>query len=576
MNHISACFLDYFVMINILFRPVKGTTRSRATLICRYAHTDSVHNSFYSEQMVQKNTTAGIECAQCCRAWSHETHVTKYRYLKTTFCLSSLFYIAFSIKMNSQSQSVSQLKRVEAVSAPSSTAFAMGGNASYGVPFHFNNSSEFEPAHCYEAVSAPPSTAPASVSQSTSTPPPPIQHPSPANDNNENSTIPNSSKCDNVGRNSRAPIVLFVLLLALLLAMVTACVAFAVEVSRLKSEIASFSGADRNPQELQDRIQQLNNSINQQAVQFHSTLENTTYQLTSTIDMVSQNFTTLNTGLQQLMAVLVTRGQYAFPFDSCAALPPSSPSGHYWVRTPTGSAVVVYCDPTRSCGGVTGGWRRMAELDMTNSSQQCPSALRQRNDNNIRTCGTDPNRECSSLMFPTDSLSYSKVCGKVRAYQVQTTDSFGDGFVIGRRISNDIDTNYLDGVSLTHGFPRQHIWSFAAALDEVGTDPSGNCPCINRNQASLATRPPAFVGNDYFCDTGSSGTFDRQTFYSDDPLWDGAGCGPLNDCCSFNNPPWFYKQLPQPTTDSIEMRLCRDQSIDDEDIAIESVEIYVQ
>ena len=147
--------------------------------------------------------------------------------------------------MNSQSQSVTQLKRDEAAS---STAFAMRGNASYRAPLHFNNSSELEPAHCYEAVSAPPSTAPASVSQSTSTPPPPIQHPSPANDNDENSTIPSSSKCDDLGRNSRALIVLFVLLLALLLAMVAACVAFAVEMSRLKSEIASFSGSDsRNP-----------------------------------------------------------------------------------------------------------------------------------------------------------------------------------------------------------------------------------------------------------------------------------------------------------------------------------------
>ena len=509
----------------------------------------------------------------------------------------------------------------EAVSLPSSTAFVMGGNESYGVslhvnelepahcneavsapyptarekescgvPLHVNNLSELGPAHYYE-VSAPPSTAPASVSQFTSTPPPPIQHrspasvsqststpptpfqhPSPASVNDKNSTLLNSSKC----RNSRALIVLFVLLLALLLAMVTACVAFAVEMSRLKSEIASFSGADsRNPQELQDRIQQLNSSINRQAVQFHSALENTTYQLTSSIDMVSQNFTT---GLQQLMAVLGTRGQYAtFPLDSCAALPPSSPSGHYWVRTPTGSAVLVYCDPTRSCGGVTGGWRRVAELDMTNSSQRCPSALRQRNDNNIRTCGTDPDILCSSITFPANFLSYSKVCGKIRAYQVGSPESFGDFGVGGSHRSNDIDTNYLDGVSLTHdGSPRQHIWSFAAALDEVGTQPSENCPCINRDQASLATGPPAFVGNDYFCDTGSSGPFDLRTLHSDDPLWDGAGCGPLNDCCTFNNPPWFYKQLPQSTTDSIEMRVCRDQDTRNEDIAIEKLEMYVQ
>lgn len=36
--------------------------------------------------------------------------------------------------------------------------------------------------------------------------------------------------------------------------------------------------------------------------------------------------------------------------------------------------------------------------------------------------------------------------------------------------------------------------------------------------------PPAFVGTDYFCDTGSSGRFEQE-FYSADPLWDGAGCG---------------------------------------------------
>ena len=438
-----------------------------------------------------------------------------------------------------------KLKRDKAVSAPSSAAFAMGGNASYGVALHVNNSSELEPAHCYEAVSAPPSTAPASVSQSTSTTPPPIQHPSPASVKNENSTIPNSSKCDDLGRSSRALIVLFVLMLALLLAMVTACVAFAVEVSKLKSEVSSFQ---------QPLIENLTQQLCQELLRSNQ-------QLNSSICMANQQL------VQEYAARL-------FPLDSCAALPPSSPSGHYWVRTPTGSAVLVYCDPTRSCGEATRGWRRVAELDMTNSSQQCPSPLRQRNDNNIRTCGTDPGRGCSSLTFPTDSLSYSKVCGKIRAYQVQTTDSFGD---VGRRRSDDIDTNYLDGVSLTHdGSPRQHIWSFAAALDEVGTQPSGNCPCINRDQASLATRPPAFVGNDYFCDTGSSGTFDRRTFHSDDPLWDGAGCGPLNDCCSFNNPPWFYKQLPQPTTDSIEMRVCRDQVTGDEDIAIELIEIYVQ
>jgi hypothetical protein len=43
---------------------------------------------------------------------------------------------------------------------------------------------------------------------------------------------------------------------------------------------------------------------------------------------------------------------------------------------------------------------------------------------------------------------------------------------------------------------------------------------------------------------------------------------------TFNNPPWFFRELPQPTTDDIEMRGCRDQEAGSEDIAIESVEIY--
>ena len=63
------------------------------------------------------------------------------------------------------------------------------------------------------------------------------------------------------------------------------------------------------------------------------------------------------------------------PVSSCAALPPSSLSGYYWVRATNGSAVHVYCDMTRSCGGVTGGWMRVAKLNTTDSSQQCPSGL---------------------------------------------------------------------------------------------------------------------------------------------------------------------------------------------------------
>ncbi len=86
---------------------------------------------------------------------------------------------------------------------------------------------------------------------------------------------------------------------------------------------------------------------------------------------------------------------------------------------------------------------------------------------------------------------------------------------------------------------------------------------------------PTFVENDYFCDTGSQGQAQSDRFYGDDPLWDGAGCGPLNTCCTFNNPPWFYKELPESTTDDIEMRVCVDEAHTNENIAVEKIDIYM-
>ena len=282
----------------------------------------------------------------------------------------------------------------------------------------------------------------------------------------------------------------------------------------------------------------------------------------------------LENDTQELVNSLGHPGQYqSYPAASCAAVlqyDPSSPSNYYWVRSSHGSAVRVYCDMTRSCGDITGGWMRVTELDMTDSNTQCPSGLRQQTHSNIRTCTRSSNsRGCSSVTLFTNSLEFSKVCGKIKAYQSGSTDAFGYYNPV------NIESYYVDGVSLTHGRPRQHIWTFVSALDETTIPPTSKCPCTNKNIANSATPPPAFVGNDYFCDTGSINQFD-YIFYSSNPLWDGAGCGSSDTCCSFNNPPWFYKQLSQPTTDDIEMRVCRNENSNNEDVAIENINIYIQ
>ena len=366
----------------------------------------------------------------------------------------------------------------------------------------------------------------------------------------------------------------------ILLMLLTGCfVLLFLELANLKSELSSFSEQiyenfstiDDQLTELDLHIQQINASVQVQEDMVNQL--NISTRLTELED--TENLQ--NNKIQQINALLPGLHP-SFLTTSCAALPPFFPSGYYWVRASNGSAVGVYCDMTRSCGGVTGGWMRVAELDMTNSSHQCPSGLRQRTDSNIRTCVRDSNsRGCSSVTFSSATLEYSRVCGKVIAYQFASPDAFAPSAFApsGRPSNSSINTYYVDGVSLTHGSPRKHIWTLAAAHnEETGLD--ANCPCTNNNTASQATQPPAFVRNDYFCDTGSSTRSTTTNFNADDPLWDGAGCGSPNTCCSFNNPPWFYKQLPQPTTDDIEMRACRDEDASNEDIAIEMVEIYIQ
>jgi len=116
-----------------------------------------------------------------------------------------------------------------------------------------------------------------------------------------------------------------------------------------------------------------------------------------------------------------------------------------------------------------------------------------------------------------------------------------------------VDGNYVEGVSITHGHPRRHIWTFAAATDEA--HPDGNrCPCSMTDTTYTGVVPP-FLGNDYFCDSAVHNSW-QERLYPNDPLWDGRGCGPTISCCSFNSPPWFCKELPQPTTDDIEVRVC--------------------
>ena len=136
-------------------------------------------------------------------------------------------------------------------------------------------------------------------------------------------------------------------------------------------------------------------------------------------------------------------------------------------------------------------------------------------------------------------------------------------------------------MSLTHGPPgsRQHIWTFAtgAVENSPSSYPLYSCPCADRAQALSLV--PSFVGNDYFCESGNPEPEYSNTLYANDPLWDGQGCGAAS-CCELSyppgvTPPWFSKQLPQTTTDNIEVRLCGDEGNRNEDTPVELIELYI-
>ena len=161
------------------------------------------------------------------------------------------------------------------------------------------------------------------------------------------------------------------------------------------------------------------------------------------------------------------------------------------------------------------------------------------------------------------------MCGRIRGYQFGATSAlvlFNQG----------IDSYYVEGVSLTHGVAgsRQHIWTFAAGLSEVTIKyPNEGCPCDTAPYSAV----PSFVGNDYFCESGLHSEWSGNlALYPNDVLWDGQDCTATSTCCQLNNPPWFTKNLPNATTDDIELRICTDYLPADTDVPIEFVELYVQ
>ena len=191
------------------------------------------------------------------------------------------------------------------------------------------------------------------------------------------------------------------------------------------------------------------------------------------------------------------------------AIQPSSPSGYYHVNSRN-----IYCNMDTLCGS-GGGWTRLAYLDMSDATQNCPSGFRLHQSGSVRACGRPgSNASCVSVQFPSNGISYSQICGRVVGYQYGST-----GAVTGSSHAShyNIDSYYVDGVSITRGSPRKHVWTLMAGYSDTLISNS-NCPCSQHQPVQ------SFIGSNYYCESGyHEGTVRR--LLTADPLWDGKGCG---------------------------------------------------
>ena len=291
----------------------------------------------------------------------------------------------------------------------------------------------------------------------------------------------------------------------------------------------------------------------------------------STLSVTGDNTTLVSNTVDELrdsVNELLELQNPLMTFISCKdikAMQPESLSGRYQFKDYT-----VYCNMEELCGS-GGGWTRLAYLNMTNSTQSCPSGFRLYQSGGVRACGrpatTGPS--CASVQFPSNGISYSQICGRVVGYQYGSPDAIGS---VHPSNKSNLNAPYVDGVSITRGSPRKHVWTLMAGVSEIvpGDD---SCPCSNMTNVQVQS----FIGNGYYCESGNPNSQSSATLYTNDPLWDGERCGGFeDDCCTAPSLPWFHRDYGTNTTiDYIELRVCGDEGTGTEGNPVGFYEIYV-
>uniref|UniRef100_A0A1X7V1K8 Fibrinogen C-terminal domain-containing protein n=1 Tax=Amphimedon queenslandica TaxID=400682 RepID=A0A1X7V1K8_AMPQE len=319
--------------------------------------------------------------------------------------------------------------------------------------------------------------------------------------------------------------------------------------------------------EINKQIIQTTRDSAQMLIKIVNTLSSIQGTSTSTAGAVDDTF------LFMIHLLLAHNSSFGFS-TSCKQIKkllPTSPSGYYVLASANGSTYTAYCNMEELCGS-GGGWTRLAYLDMTDSTVSCPSGFRLYHSGGVRACGRVISSvgSCASVQFPSNGISYSQICGRVTGYQYASPDAIQQPTYLYR---NDINSYYVDGVSITRGSSRRHVWTLMAGFTDSYSSLS-SCPCNIGSTVSVQS----FIGSNYFCESGITGSVAYGILYTSDPLWDGQSCGSdESPCCNIPGIPWFHSDYGNTTTtDYIELRVCADQGNGNEDTPFGYYEIYVK
>ena len=223
---------------------------------------------------------------------------------------------------------------------------------------------------------------------------------------------------------------------------------------------------------------------------------------------------------------------------------PTRSSGYYWIAI-TGLAKSIYCEMQPICGQ-SGGWTRVAFINASDTSTQCPGALRTITSAK-RVCQKSVSIGCSSASFPSHGIQYSDVCGRVAGYVRSSPDAFRSPLP--------------DGITITHGSDNGHLWSYVA----------DHFPCGDCNKTGSAV-----VGRHYYCDSATNSAYYRGSHdYWDQHLWATTECLARSGATCCGKGGWFHRKIP-PTRDDLSVRLCANQEPWDEEVYADLVEIYVK